>query len=347
MCLRKSSRLGLALLVIFHLATSPIHALSFVELKLKTGKTILFVHDCGKLPDEEEKSVKLDGTKGCDEWESAVSGPQQVSRTKAYPGDARVLNEWLSSKEKTGNPYDEVWLYSGGGDLNEGIAMAKILRQHHATVRVPKGVYCISSCTVIFMGGYFRYVDDGASYRVHSGSTVLEGAAAKPDESIAAHLIAKASKDPDQAFSEFATIQQVRERKLARVLERLFQNTLLIPFKTYLPDDDDVFEAWATTSPPHLAYVDSGNRQRAADVKRFKAEGPACVQDIAMRIERDAMAQAIKDVRAILPSLGKRADYALDMVSTMYMTSIKETSDLSLVTLRKMGYITDDNIPQQ
>jgi hypothetical protein len=113
-----------------------------------------------------------------------------------------------------------------------------------------------------------------------------------------------------------------------------------------LPDDDADFAEWAKSNPPHLAYTDPGNPQRAADVRRYKVEGPACIQDIAMRIERDAMAQAISEVRDILPSLGKRAEPALSMVSAMYMTSIKETSDLSQETMLKMGYTTDDVVLQ-
>ena len=196
------------------------------------------------------------------------------------------------------------------------------------------------------MGGYFRYVDSGASYRVHSGSMVLKGTADNPDDSMAATLIVEARKNPDQAFSDYATLEQVEERKLARILERLFQNTLLIPFHILLPDNDADFAAWAKTNPPHLAYIDPDNPQRAADVRRYKVEGPACIQDIAMRIERDAMAQAISDVRDILPSLGKRAEPALAMVSGMYMTSIKETSNLSQETMLKMGYTTDDVVLQ-
>lgn len=339
MRLRRSTSLLFLLIAISHMTARPIHALAFTESTLKTGKTILYVHDCGRPADDR---------KNCNEWESIVSGlKQDKNGNQLYAGDAWVLDKLLSKKEKTGKPYDEIWLFSGGGNLNEGIAAAKVLRQHHATVRVIKGAYCISSCTVIFMGGYFRYVDDGASYRVHSGSSVMEGTAEDPEKSPAAELIADVSKDPDRAFSDFAADEQAGQRQLARTLQRLFQNTLLIPFSMHLPDNDADFKLWAESNKPHLAYTDPGNPRRAADVQRYKAEGPACIQDIAMRIERDAMAHAIEDVRAILPTLGKRAEPALDMVSAMYMTSIKETSDLSQETMLRMGYITEDNILQQ
>ena len=342
---RTRAELVPSLLLLITLAVRPGKALSFTTWNLKSGKTVLFVHDCGKLPADKD-SIKLDGTKGCDVWETMVSGPQFDRETQLYPGDAKVLDRLLSAREQAGKPYSEVWLFSWGGNLGEGIASAKVLRLHHATVRVPDGAECISSCTVIFMGGYFRYVETGASYRVHSGSMVSEGTADAPDKSWASTLIVEARNDPDKAFSDFAIFEQIEERKLARILERLFQNTLLIPFRMALPDVDADFAEWAKSNPPHLAYTDPGVPQRAADVRRYKVEGPACIQDIAMRIERDAMAQAISEVRDILPSLGKRAEPALSMVSAMYMTSIKETSDLSQETMLKMGYTTDDVVLQ-
>jgi hypothetical protein len=300
-------------------------------------KTILYVHDCGKVPEFDDDHVKrTDGKKGCDEWEESVEGPMKTS-VGMYPGDAKVLDQTLTAQEQKGHPYEEVWLFSFGGSLNEGIEVAKVLRRHHMTVRVPKGAQCISSCTVLFMGGYLRYVD--GTYRVHSGSAVMQGTTG--DTPIGG-LIAEAQKDPDGTFKEIAEFEQIAQRSLARELERLFQNTLLIPFKTYLPDDKNSFDAWAKSNPPHLAYLDPGNPQRAADVQRYKTEGAACMQDIAMRIERDSMTAAIADMQAIQPSLGKRAGPAIDMVAAMYMTSIKETSALSHETLLKMGYITED-----
>ena len=309
------------------------YGLAFAEWKFKSGQTILYVHDCGLLSD--------DRGAGCKVWQTMVSGP---SPEDGYPGDARELDKLLSTKEQTGKPYDEVWLFSGGGNLYEGIMTAIVLRQHHATVRVVKGDLCISACTVIFMGGYFRFVDEGASYRVHSGSSFLSGTIG--NNTPASELLSQAAKDPDKAFRNFAKSEQVSEREMALRLERLFQNTLLIPLGLHLSESEDVFTNWAKSNPPHMDYLDAQNQQRAADVQRFKAEGSGCIQDIAMRIERNAMAQAIEDLRAILPNLGKRAGPALEMVSAMYMTSIKETSDLSHETMLRMGYITDANVPQ-
>jgi hypothetical protein len=333
MGLGQSSAGALLLVLLGTVASHSAYGLAFSEWKLKSGQTILFVHDCGKLPDENEDDCKV--------WQESVSGP---SPEDGYPGDARALDQLLSTREKTGKPYDEVWLFSYGGMLEEGIETARVLRQHHATVRVRKGTSCISSCTVIFMGGYFRYVEEGASYRVHSGSSFSEGTIDKGAP--ASRLLVQAAKDPDKAFRNFAEEEQVSEREMAFRLQRLFQNTLLIPLGLRVSESEGEAERWAESNLPHWDYLDAQNQQRAADVQRFKAEGSACLQDIAMRMERDAMAQAIQDLRAILPSLGKRAGPALDMVSAMYMTSIKETSDLSHETMLRMGYITDDNVPQ-
>jgi hypothetical protein len=336
---KRRTRLLPAVLATAAMAMPSARAMMFSAAQTADKKAILYVHDCGLVPEFDDNHVKkTDGKKGCDEWETMVEGPVKTP-VGMYPGDAKVMDQILTDQEKKGKPYEEVWLFSGGGNLNEGIETAKVLRRHHVAVRVPKGAMCVSSCTVIFMGGYLRYVD--GSYRVHSGSAVMEGTTGG-DESLIGIMIAEVRKDPDGAFKEYAELQQVSQRSLARQLQRLFQNTLLIPFNTYLPDDKASFENWAKSNPPHLAYLDPDNPQRAADVQRYKAEGAACLQDIAMRIERDAMTQAITDMQAILPSLGKRAAPALDMVSAMYMTSIKETSALSHETMLKMGYITED-----
>jgi hypothetical protein len=328
-----------AVLAIVAMAMPPACAMMFSAAQTADKKMILYVHDCGLVAEFDDNHVKrTDGKKGCDEWETMVEGPVKTP-VGMYPGDAKVMDANLTDQEKKGKPYEEVWLFSGGGSLNEGIEVAKVLRRHHVAVRVPKGAQCISSCTVIFMGGYLRYVD--GTYRVHSGSAVMEGTTSG-DESLIGILIAEVQKNPDEAFKEYAELQQVSQRSMARQLERLFQNTLLIPFNTYLPDDKASFEAWAKSNPPHLSYLDGDNPQRAADVQRYKTEGSACLQDIAMRIERDSMTAAISDMQAIQSNLGRRAGPAIDMVSAMYMTSIKETSALSHETMLKMGYITED-----
>lgn len=336
---KKRDCLLTAALAVAAMAIPSARALMFSEGQTGDKKLIVYAHDCGLVPEFDDTHVKrTDGKKGCDSWESMVEGPVKTP-VGMYPGDAKVLDQILIDQERKGRPYEEVWLFSGGGNLNEGIETAKVLRRHHMAVRVPKGAQCISSCTVIFMGGYLRYVD--GTYRVHSGSAVMEGTTGG-DESLIGLLIEEAQKNPDEAFKEYAELQQTSQRSLARQLERLFQNTLLIPFNTYLPDDRTSFDAWAKSNPPHLAYLDRDNPQRAADIQRYKTEGTACLQDIAMRIERDAMAQAIADMQAIQANLGKRASPAIDMVSAMYMTSIKETSALSHETMLKMGYITED-----
>lgn len=61
----------------------------------------------------------------------------------------------------------ELWLYSGGGNLAEGIAIGRIVRKYKLTTRIPAGMKCISACNFIFLGGTVRYVDTSGVFGVH------------------------------------------------------------------------------------------------------------------------------------------------------------------------------------
>jgi hypothetical protein len=54
------------------------------------------------------------------------------------------------------------------------------------------------------------------------------------------------------------------------------------------------------------------------------------------------MDRAIREIRAMTPRLGRRADAALAMLASMFDTSsILETNSMPRETLVKMGYITE------
>jgi hypothetical protein len=302
-------------------STAPLaHALKFKQLE-KDGAVLLVVYDCGNFEDE----------KTCEKYQTMFSGPS--GGFLGYHGDAQELDNILTSGEQSGKPMQQVVLYSGGGNLNEGVKFGRVLRRHHATVRIIKGEYCISACTVAFMGGQFRLMDDGGEYRVHSGSMFLSGI---PDD-----VLASIHADPAAGFADLARYEQTTQRFLARQLQAHFQNGLLSSIGgKFVPEDDDLFLSWAKSDPPAESYTAPGSVQLKLDVARYKREGDACIQDIGMRLEREAMRNAIEDVRRLLPTLGRRAAPALTMVESMYMTSIKETSSLDRETMIQMGYLT-------
>lgn len=77
-------------------------------------------------------------------------------------GDAQRVREALDAARP-----GEVWLTSKGGNAEEGIEIARILRVQRLTTRVVKGTECISACNYAFLGGTVRYVDTGAEFKAH------------------------------------------------------------------------------------------------------------------------------------------------------------------------------------
>jgi hypothetical protein len=281
-------------------------------------KSALWVRDCGKQGFKDPK---------CTDAETMFSA-----------GDATRLTRELMSRS-----YDEVWLASGGGNLDEGVGVGEVLRRFQVTVRVPPGYRCVSSCTVAFLGGVFRYLDDGATYEVHAASRFLESDA---DGRNMKELIA----DPEPNLREWAELllygadlQNGRfkgARESAQILFLHFQKALH-PLGVLPPGQEEAtrarFKSMLRTTPP-LSYVQS--RRLADDVAQIRREGVPAAQEILMRIERDSMQEAIEEIRADLPSLGRRAEPALKILETMYSSRITGTAVLSRQTLVQMGYVT-------
>jgi hypothetical protein len=352
---------------------SAARALVFQEYVDSGGNHVLVARDCKNFSEGIEPWDSFDKQHGC------RGGAEDEGVTDAngtYLGDGAVLDFILSMSEGRGNAFSslralaggiasdagtaqtvaaqqrsphafaEVWLNSGGGDVDAGVAMARVLRRHGMTVRLPQNYHCISACTLTFMGGVLRYMEPGATFQVHSASVFLEG--------VGDTQRAMLKKDPDQTLRLMAMIEQVDARYTAIRDLTLFQNTLLVPTRSpQQPENDADFCAWAggqwasgcrlsgqARLSTHFSYVDDDNRERADDVERIRREGEAAYQDILMRVEREAMALAISDLEAALPQRGPRAKPALEMLRAMYMTSIKDTSYLTPDQMITMGYLT-------
>ena len=71
-----------------------------------------------------------------------------------------------------------VWLNSPGGNLFAGMQLGRIIRRHgasthiidHRTLRPGK---CYSACAMTFLGGVYRFNDNGARYGVHRASLLV------------------------------------------------------------------------------------------------------------------------------------------------------------------------------
>jgi ATP-dependent protease ClpP protease subunit len=61
-----------------------------------------------------------------------------------------------------------VYLSSAGGQLEDGLAIGRMLRQANADVRVMGNQRCASACAIAFVGGQTRVLHDYATLRFHA-----------------------------------------------------------------------------------------------------------------------------------------------------------------------------------
>jgi len=71
-----------------------------------------------------------------------------------------------------------VWLNSPGGNLFAGMQLGRIIRQHGASThiidyRTLRPGKCYSACAMTFLGGVYRFNDNGARYGVHRASLLV------------------------------------------------------------------------------------------------------------------------------------------------------------------------------
>jgi hypothetical protein len=325
-------------------APAPARALKFESLVDPDRRAILLVRDCNRMKED----LDARGEIRCPEQETGFSGEglfaDLAKVQRPYHGDAAELRRQLAIRR-----YQEVWLLSGGGNLTEGIAIGGILRRAGVTVRVPnaerlrlavgptprgeRALSCVSACTVAFMGGLFREIDDGATYQVHSASSFSQ---------LPPRLMAKADAlPPDQRLNALLDFAVSDARQIAADMLRLFHDALLAPVakaSEVARQREGVLAVWQRRVPER--GMSSAELERDARLEAL--EGRPALQELLMKVERRAMDAALADLQRLAPSLGQRADKAVAMLAAMYDVSIKETFVLTPETMFEMGYITRD-----
>ena len=78
-------------------------------------------------------------------------------------GDGEQVRKALNAAA----PIGEVWFYSPGGALEEGLQIGRIIRKSGVRTRVPANFECVSACNFMFMGGVIRYIEPGGEFGVH------------------------------------------------------------------------------------------------------------------------------------------------------------------------------------
>lgn len=284
------------------------HALKFKALQ--DGK-VLLVYDCGSVGLQDETKDT------CKDYESSFYGPSDKS---GYPGDSVVLERMLSRS----NGFSQIWLVSGGGDLDEGVKVGELLRRYNSYVVVPPKGHCVSACTVAFLGGRLRDVDPEASYEVHAYSSYSQAAAAQ----------FKSLSEEDGEFALEAHTKRIARgapswaSRLHAYAQRMIGGR---------PDGAALARVMATAPDFYSQYVKTGGFR--ADLDRIRKEGPVSAQEILMRVERDAFGSQLDHIAAHVNELGPRASPAVDILRIMFASRITGTYALDQTTLREKGYI--------
>jgi hypothetical protein len=359
-----------ALAFVLACVAAPSRALSFRVIENDGFKRrILLIYDCGSLdidpeclPHEEQfaAGTVYEAHYGDDsslrqrlERRLRASGFQYAERTESkaflyrYAGDKATLPRWGNL-----SAYSEIWLRSGGGHVVAGLGLGEAFRSQRATVRVPgsrrmheagislapfRNPSCVSSYTVAFLGGLFRYIDPDATYQVHAASSVLDLSEKRAADYRQKHAGGGFRKIADEIWMDaFGSV---------RKFLAYFHATLLLSYNprevaAELDRRDMQLQRWFMDSPNHFPYDAA---VLARDEAIYRLEGDAALQDIVMRLEREANHRAIASLRQRVPDLGRRAGAALDMIDAMFDTSsIKTTNVMARETLVRMGYITED-----
>ena len=79
-----------------------------------------------------------------------------------------------------------IWLNSPGGNLFAGMQLGRIIREHGATTHIINSATllpgeCYSACALAFLGGVYRFNDNGARYGVHRASLPVQRATGERD----------------------------------------------------------------------------------------------------------------------------------------------------------------------
>lgn len=283
----------------FLLLSHPLgNALEFLEIETTDYGNVLIAQDCSP---SRERACKQ-------------------NQTQVAPGDSATLDRILQQQK-----HSEVWLNSGGGNSAEGQLIGRVLRKHGMAVRIKSGHRCASACTVAFLGGVIRTVEDGAQYLVHSRSAVLH---AVPQEKLR-KIISQPAGELEREF--------MNQREIARdlVVDRLSYLQSMIGGS---PSPEGYRRLHRLGLERRSPYLDSKEFQE--DVTRVRIEGQAAVHAIVMRYEQDTVSEALELAAANLSTLGSRADKAHRMMDVMFTTSILRTSDLTPDVLYKLGFVT-------
>jgi hypothetical protein len=106
---------------------------------------------------------------------SLFKQPSKRNALLAWGTIARGDSERFAQAIKAAKPIEEIWLYSGGGSLSEGLQMGRLIHKAGLGTHLLSWMECDSACNFVFMGGTVRSIDPGGAFYVHMFSADIAG----------------------------------------------------------------------------------------------------------------------------------------------------------------------------
>jgi hypothetical protein len=152
---------------------------------------------------------------------------------------------------KGARPIEEIWLFSPGGSLDDGIAMGRSVHKAKLGTHLLSWMECASACNFIFMGGTIRTVDKGGSFIVHMFSADL-----------AARVLGRVANAPEtfEAFNAKYPDHKVDQSDLEAYNQ---EHDEKLDVATYL---------MTMVVDINIKVIQQDSAQRAADIARFLTE---------------------------------------------------------------------------
>lgn len=99
--------------------------------------------------------------------EATAGSHNLIALGQIQAGESQRLKSELTRAMHQSGGINEVLLNSPGGDSVEGEKMGRLIRELGIPTRIASGSFCVSACSVAFLGGVFRTIENGGTYSVH------------------------------------------------------------------------------------------------------------------------------------------------------------------------------------
>ncbi|TKB79097.1 MAG: hypothetical protein E8D42_06755 [Nitrospira sp.] len=247
-------------------------------------------------------------------------------------GDDGLFKQALRSCRERYKAIDRIEFKSGGGNVKAAFGIAEEIAKHGFRTHVSAGSYCISACTLAFLGGIRRTIDPNGSYEVHGFSSHQYNRAGE-DSTYSANA--------RNGFTPF-NMSLLLSLKTIHAMMGAMQNSVvlnvmkasLVPFQFEIKGDT-ISRGWPRSVQVESInrYVDAMNTPEMSDLVMTLAEMRS---EESTEIERSGAKIVVDYVKFLL-----KQGVSLDFLDHMFEPTINTVDKMSPQTLRALSVVTE------